>query len=190
MRFDEAGDLIPLGEMRTWNPYNFLRWETWYSKNCAPPNLPARVGNGVTYQNYEYVRHGTLSLHAGIDLVTREAIPLVQKTHKSSDFIVFLKILDENIPMMIFSAVLDNHSAHLSKESKGLPGNSTREISIYFSSQTWIMVEHDRRFLWKDDLPNTSWHSDAIEGKMDKTVLQMLDEVNETPVVPVEIYDG
>ena len=34
---------------------------------------------------------GTLSLLAGIDLLTGEAIPLVSETHKSSDFIEFLK---------------------------------------------------------------------------------------------------
>ncbi len=37
------------------------------------------------------------SLLAGIDLLTGEAIPLVSETHKSSDFIEFLKILDKNI---------------------------------------------------------------------------------------------
>ena len=39
----------------------------------------------------EYKRLGTLSLLAGIDLLTGEAIPLVSETHKSSDFIEFLK---------------------------------------------------------------------------------------------------
>lgn len=42
------------------------------------------------------MRLGTLSLLAGIDLLTGNAIPLVSQTHKSSDFIEFLKILDAN----------------------------------------------------------------------------------------------
>ena len=47
----------------------------------------------------EYKRLGTLSLLAGIDLLTGEAIPLVSETHKSSDFIEFLKILDKKYPL-------------------------------------------------------------------------------------------
>lgn len=34
------------------------------------------VENGYIRRNYEYVRFGTLSLLAGIDLLTGEAIPL------------------------------------------------------------------------------------------------------------------
>ena len=40
---------------------------------------------------------GTLSLLAAIDLLSGEAIPLVSETHKSSDFVTFLKKLDEKI---------------------------------------------------------------------------------------------
>lgn len=47
--------------------------------------------NGYICRDYEYVRLGTLSLLAGIDLLTGNAIPLVSQTHKSSDFIEFLK---------------------------------------------------------------------------------------------------
>ena len=39
------------------------------------------------------MRMGTLSLLAGIGLLTGEAVPLVSLTHKSSDFIEFLKML-------------------------------------------------------------------------------------------------
>ena len=39
-----------------------------------------------------------ISLLAGIDLLTGEAIPLVSETHKNSDFIEFRKILDRKYP--------------------------------------------------------------------------------------------
>lgn len=42
-----------------------------------------------------------LSLLAAIDLLSGEAIPLVSETHKSSDFVTFLKKLDENIQRAI-----------------------------------------------------------------------------------------
>ena len=75
--------------------------------------------NGYVRRDYEYVRLGTLSLLAGIDLLTGEAIPLVSQTHKSSDFIEFLKILDAKYPEGdTIRLILDNHSAHTSKETR------------------------------------------------------------------------
>ena len=74
---------------------------------------------GEVYRDYEYKRLGTVSLLAGIDLLTGEAIPLVSDTHKSSDFIEFLKILDKKYPSQDkIRVILDNHSAHTSKETK------------------------------------------------------------------------
>ena len=50
---------------------------------------------------------------------TGEAIPLVSETHKSSDFIEFLKILDKKYPSQdTIRIILDNHSAHTSKETR------------------------------------------------------------------------
>lgn len=54
--------------------------------------------NGTIKRDYEYKRLGTVSLLAAIDLLTGEAIPLVRDTHKSEDFIDFLKILNEKYP--------------------------------------------------------------------------------------------
>ena len=60
-----------------------------------------------------------MSLLAAIDLLTGEAIPLVSDTHKSADFIEFLKILDKKYPSQDkIRIILDNHSAHTSKETK------------------------------------------------------------------------
>ena len=73
--------------------------------NKYPDHNPTEE-NGFLRRDYEYVRKGTLSLLAGIDLLTGEAIPLVSASHKSSDFINFLKILDEKYPPRICSSSL------------------------------------------------------------------------------------
>ncbi|CEM62437.1 hypothetical protein TPHV1_340006 [Treponema phagedenis] len=52
-------------------------------------------------RDYEYKRLGTLSLLAGIDLQTGDAIPLVSDSHTSKDYVQFLKILDERYPQEI-----------------------------------------------------------------------------------------
>ena len=44
---------------------------------------------------------------------------MVSETHKSSDFIKFLKILDKKYPLQdTIRIILDNHSAHTSKETQ------------------------------------------------------------------------
>lgn len=56
-----------------------------------------------------------------------EAIPLVGSTHKSSDFIEFLKILDKKYPAQdTIRIILDNHSAHKSKGDTPVSCNDAR----------------------------------------------------------------
>jgi len=61
----------------------------------------------------------TLSLLTGIDLLTGEAVPYISETHKSSDFVYFLKMLDKKYPEGDrIRLILDNHSAHTSQETQ------------------------------------------------------------------------
>jgi transposase len=86
-------------------------------KNIAP-DLPPSMKYGSIGRDYEYKRLGTVSLLAGMDLHSGEIIPLVRDSHKSSDFIDFLKILDEKYDDGLkIRIILDNHSAHTSKET-------------------------------------------------------------------------
>ena len=61
----------------------------------------------------EYIRYGTVSLMAGIDLVEGVAHGRVVDRHKSEEFIEFLKRLDEyySKDWQIW-LILDNHSIH------------------------------------------------------------------------------
>src|SRR5437016_8424258 len=69
--------------------------------------------------DHEYVRHGTLSLLAGIDLVTGAVHASVEERHRSREFVVFLQKLDAAYPpSTAIKLILDNHSAHISKETK------------------------------------------------------------------------
>ena len=83
------------------------------------PPIPGTDKNSTVCRDYEYVRLGTLSLLAAIDLLSGEAIPLVSPTHKSSDFVRFLTMLNEKYPAGDkIRLILDNHSAHTSKETQ------------------------------------------------------------------------
>src|SRR6478672_4907502 len=62
-------------------------------------------------REHEYKRHGTISLLAGIDLVTGKVHALVKDRHRSREFIEFLKLLDAAYPAhTAIKLILDNHS--------------------------------------------------------------------------------
>src|SRR6202049_2543105 len=63
------------------------------------PDLPPVAGAPPTFaRDHEYKRHGTLSLLAGIDLLTGKVHALVKDRHRSRGFIEFLKLLDAAYP--------------------------------------------------------------------------------------------
>jgi len=84
------------------------------------PDLPPKPGVYATFaRDHEYKRHGTLSLLAGIDLVTGKVHAMVKDRHRSREFVEFLKLLDAAYPTdTVIKLILDNHSAHISKETK------------------------------------------------------------------------
>ncbi len=148
-------------------------------------DLRPRHGNGCVWRDYEYKRPGTLSLIAGIDLLTGEAIPVVSESHKSSDFICLLKKLDERYPEGdVIRIICDNHSAHKSKEVRN-----------------YLAARPEERFVFVFTPTHGSWLN-LIEGFFSKITKQMLkgirvnskeelanriylyfDEVNREPVV-------
>ena len=83
------------------------------------PDLPPAPGKAQAVgRDYEYVRRGTVSILAGIDLHSGQIFANVEDRHRSVEFIALLKRLDEHYPQdAIIRVVLDNHSAHISKET-------------------------------------------------------------------------
>jgi len=84
------------------------------------PDLPPEPGVHASFaRDHEYKRHGTVSLLAGIDLLTGKVHGLVRDRHRSREFIEFLKLVDAAYPARTaIKLVLDNHSAHTSRETK------------------------------------------------------------------------
>lgn len=139
----------------------------------------------VTLSYSEYVRHGTLSLLAAIDLLTGEAIPLVSETHKSSDFIMFLKKLDERYPKQDrIRIILDNHSAHTSKETRNFLATMPEgRFGFVFTPKhgSWLnMIESFFSKLTKQMLRGIRVDS---KEELKTRIYKYFDEVNQEPVV-------
>jgi transposase len=83
------------------------------------PDLPASPGKYTTIaRDHEYIRHGTASILAGIDLHDGHVFAQVHRRHRSCEFIELLKDLDKYYPDKVqIRIILDNHSSHTSKET-------------------------------------------------------------------------
>lgn len=89
------------------------------------PDLPPVPDKAATLgRDYEYVRHGTVSILAGIDLHSGHIFERVEDRHRRAEFIEWLKDIDAHSPPeAIVRLILDNHSAHISKETLAFLAN-------------------------------------------------------------------
>src|SRR5262249_5735046 len=88
-------------------------------RSVRPRRIARRCGTSPTVmRDHEYQRHGTLTLLAGIDLLTGPVHALVRERHRSREFIEFLNLLNAVSPAdTAIELILDNHSAHVSRET-------------------------------------------------------------------------
>ncbi len=69
-------------------------------------------------RDYEYVRHGTVSILAGIDLHSGHVFARIEDRRRSREFIALLQSVYAYYPEgAIIRIVLNNHSSHISMET-------------------------------------------------------------------------
>ena len=109
------------------------------------PDLPPESGAHATFaRDHQYKGYGAVSLLAGVDLITGAVHALVKGRHRSREFIEFLKLLDAAYPAPTRQQglpVLDNHSAHISKEPKlGSPTSQPTDFQFTFTPKhgSWL----------------------------------------------------
>jgi transposase len=102
-------------------------------KNIAPDLLPKGRHKQIS-RDYEYKRLGTLSILGALDLHTGQVFAQVHERHRSREFVCLLKELDEHYPKDVtIRVILDNHSAHVSKET------------MKYLHEARVLAEHCRR---------------------------------------------
>jgi transposase len=70
------------------------------------PGLPER-------RTHDYMRHGTTTLFAALDITTGKVIGQLHRRHRASEFLKFLAVLDQSIPADIdVHVVMDNYGTH------------------------------------------------------------------------------
>jgi transposase len=149
------------------------------------PDLPPVPGRHATLsRDHEYVRHGTLSLLAAIDLLTGEVVGLVRGRHRSREFIEFLRLLDGRYaPGTKIRIVLDNHSAHISKETRQYLGTVPNRFELIFTPKHGSWLNIIESFFGK--LAKVLLRGIRVQSKeeLKRRIELYLQEVNQGPVV-------
>lgn len=76
------------------------------------PLLPMGLGyvEGVTH---DYVRHGTTTLFAALDIATGKVLTRCKRRHRHQEYLQFLKYIDQNVPEDLdIHLVVDNYATH------------------------------------------------------------------------------
>ena len=148
-------------------------------------DLPPVAGKYPTVaRDHEYIRYGTLSILAALDLHDGHVTARVEERHRSVEFIALLMDLDSHYPPdCTIRLILDNHSAHISKETRA------------------YLATRPNRFKYVLTPTHGSWLNivETLFGKMTRTFLRQIRvgskkelkerillgiaEINEMPVV-------
>jgi transposase len=149
------------------------------------PDLPPVPGSHPRVgREHEYKRHGTLSLLCGIDLLTGELLARVEDRHRSREFVAWLETVDAHYPEdWKIRIILDNHSAHTSKETQTYLATVPNRFEFVFTPKhgSWLnLIE-----VFFSKLARTLLRQIRVDSKdeLKQRILAYLDELNDTPVV-------
>lgn len=155
------------------------------------PDLPPVPGEHATFaREHEYKRHGTLSLLAGIDLLTGKVHALVKDRHRSREFIEFLKLLDAAYPASTaIRLILDNHSAHISRETRAwLDKQPLGRFDFTFTPKHGSWLNLIEGFFSKFARSVLRHIRVASKHELKERIMAGIDDVNRHPVVHTWSY--
>lgn len=152
--------------------------------NKYPDLLPVEGIYPSISRDYEYIRHGTLSLLAGIDLLTGTIHYQIHEKHRSSEFIEFLKSMDAYYPKNVkIQVILDNHSIHTSKETQKYLETLPQRFQFIFTPKhaSWLNIIESLFSKMTRSLLR-GMRVSSKEELIDR-ISQYFNDINNTPVI-------
>lgn len=153
-------------------------------QNVAPDLAPKPGPHPQMQRDHEYKRLGTVSLLAALDLHTGHIVGQVHDRHRSREFVSLLKALDDHYPPdHTIRLILDNHSAHISKETMGyLSTRPNRFLYVHTPKHgSWLnLIE-----TLFSKIARTFLRHIRVESKQElkERILKGIQEINAEPVV-------
>jgi transposase len=153
-------------------------------ENIAADLAPV-IGRSPTWaRDYEYRRHGTLSLLAGIDLHNGRVIGLVRDRHRSQEFVEFLEKVDSEYPKdWKIRIILDNHSSHISKETMSALKKYPNRFEFIFTPKHGSWLNLIEMFFSKMSRSLLRGIRVKSKDELKTRIIKYLEEVNKEPVV-------
>ncbi len=143
---------------------------------CLPmlPTTPARM-------THDYVRNGTTSLFAALDLASGSVIAQHYRRHRHQEFLRFLKLIDAAVPKGLdLHLVLDNYATHKTPEiHKWLLRHPRFHLHFTPTSSSWLnLVER-----WFAELTNRKLRRSAHRSvtELENDIRKWITEWNKEP---------
>lgn len=183
MQFDESGKLIISED----TPIHVLSYDEKPGIQAiatTSDDLMPNEKHPTINRDYEYKRLGTLSLLAAIDLQTGEVIPLVRDKYSSTEYIEFLKLLDDKYPKGDkIRIVLDNLKVHTSEATRKYLATVPGRFEFVFTPKhgSWLnMVESFFSKMTRQMLRGIRVKS---KEELTNRIYRYFVEINEEPIV-------
>ena len=185
MQFDENGNFIAITEDEP--AVHTISYDEKPGiqaiANTTEDLLPDKDHKTIS-RDYEYRRLGTVSLLAGIDLQTGEAIPLVRDKHSSKEYIEFLKLLDSKYPKGDkIRLILDNLKVHSSEETRKYLAGIPNRFEFVFTPKHGSWLNLIESFFSKLTRQSLKGIRVKTKEELEQRIYKYFEEVNSDPVV-------
>jgi transposase len=106
--------------------------------NRTQKTLPMQPGH-AEQRTHDYVRHGTTTLFAALEIATGKVTGLCKNRHRHQEFLAFLKHVARAYPDRELHLVMDNYAAHKHPNVKVWLASNPR-IHVHFTptSGSWL----------------------------------------------------
>lgn len=107
--------------------------------NRSQPALPLSFGHPET-RTHDYLRHGTTTLFAALDVATGEVIGKLHRRHRAKEFLAFLNDIDRQVPQQLdVHLIMDNYGTHKTEKVRAWFAARPR-YHVHFTptSASWI----------------------------------------------------
>ena len=138
------------------------------------PGLPER-------RSHDYVRHGTTTLFAALDMATGNVIGELHRRHRAKEFLAFLRTVDANVPASLgVHLIMDNSSTHKTPAVKGWLARRPR-FQVHFTptSSSWLNLVERWFALLSERQIKRGTHRSTLE--LERAIRQYLDVYNKNP---------
>ena len=138
------------------------------------PGVPER-------QTHDYYRHGTTTLYAALDVLTGKVIGSCKESHKSVDYISFLKLVHRKAPRgKTLHVIVDNQSAHKTTAVHDYLESKNGRFVIHYTPthSSWLnLVER-----WFAEITNKRIRRGSWTGirELERAILDYIHEWNKS----------